>query len=294
MSNVPINYEDEYLKLNPIEKTRYSIESFKNLMRYKIDIIPNYFEEPQISKVLRFNKENIESKQKIEWSTSNLGLIVYIHGLNGTYKTIGNQIDKIIRNRENIENKENKENIEILLSELDQNNFKAEELSDKLSEVILDYINLNPGKKIVLISMSNGCRIASMIECKLRNVDVNIRLFCFCGAYNGTILINSFQEPFKFLNLHNFVDELSKDLDVNKKLIEKVKSKLSIGSRFYDFYVVGGDVCIPNFNDCYIEIEEDHNMKVLYHQMYLEYEHISLIWYLIEDIIEISINYLKN
>lgn len=215
-----------------------------------------------------------------------------IHGLLGSPKTLGYEIAK------KISLSKNNNKYEILLPIIpSKGNCSLESAVKPLYNIILDYVQLNPSKSVHLISCSNGCRIASWIECELRNIDVNIRLTCIAGAFGGSVLIDKCSIPLSLILSTDIITELSTNSETNNQLIEKINSKLIIGTRFYEFYGTANDWYIPNFNTCYPIIKQNKpndNFEVVYHDLKYGYDHVSLGWYLSNEIANNSLKWLDG
>lgn len=149
-----------------------------------------------------------------------------------------------------------------------------------------------------MIAYSNGCRIASLIECELINIDVSIRLICIAGAFGGSILIDRFNLPLSLILHNNILTDLSIGSDTNNHLKEKINSELKIGLRHYEFYGTANDWYIPNFNGCLPIIDQTNmnksNFKVVYHELHYGYDHVSLGWYLSGEIVLNLINWINE
>jgi hypothetical protein len=177
-------------------------------------------------------------------------------------------------------------------------NCSLEQASMPLYGLLLDYFQKNPSKSIHLIACSNGCRIASWIECELRNIIVNIRITCIAGAFGGSIIIDKFNLPLSTILHNDIIRDLTTNSDTNNKLKENMNLELENGSRFYEFYGTANDWYIPNFNGCFPYIEQNNNIinknfKVVYHDLKYGYDHVSLGWYLSDEIITNSIGWFK-
>ena len=289
-----LNYEKEYYDKKFIDKTSYFFQTIYNTGKFYSNIIPNLFSNPIGAKLIYPNLNNIYDK--IEWNKSNDGLIVVIHGLLGTPKTLGYDIAKKILSCKNNYNYDY--NYEILLPIIPfKGNCSLESAAKPLYNIILDYIQSNPSKPVHLISCSNGCRIASWIECELRNIDVHIKLTCIAGAFDGSNIVDKFNIPLSLILTNDILTDLSTGSETNNKLIERINSELKFGSRFYEFYGTANDWYIPNFNGCFPLIKQknlNNNFKVIYHDLKYGYDHVSLGWYLSDEIVKNSIDWINK
>ena len=86
------DYEKEYWDKKFITKTNYFFQTIYNTSKFYYNIIPNLFLEPDEARLIYPNKHN--SYDKINWNEHNDGLVVVIHGLLGSPKTLGYEIAK--------------------------------------------------------------------------------------------------------------------------------------------------------------------------------------------------------
>lgn len=285
--NLKKNYEKEYLDKSFIDKTSYFFQTIFNTGKFYSNIIQNLFSNPIKAKIIYPNQYN--TYDKIKWNNTNDGLVVVIHGLLGSPKTLGYEIDKKI-----LSNK-NGDKYEILLPAIPfAGNCSLELASKPLYELILDYIQFNPSKPIHLVSCSNGCRIASWIECELRNINVDIKVTCIAGAFGGSVVIDKFNILLRIILNENIITDLSTNSKTNNQLLEKMNSELVFGTRFYEFYGTANDWYIPNFNGCFPEINNKNNFQVVYHDLKYGYDHVSLGWYLSDEIVKNFINWINT
>lgn len=305
------NYEKEYMNKNLLEKTSYFCQTIYNTGKFYCNVVPNLFVKPneKYSKIIYPNKSN--SYDKIEWNNSSDGLIIVIHGLLGSPKTLGYEIAKKISFINDGEQYQIKKYYDVILPIIPfGGNCDLVTASKPLYELILDYIystdltnSFNKSKKykskpIHLISCSNGCRIASWIECELRNININIKLTCIAGAFGGSIVIDKFDWILGIILDKNIIKDLATNSDTNSKLVKKINSELVLGSRDYEFYGTANDWYIPNFNDCFPVISKlnlnKNNFTIVYHELKYGYDHVSLGWYLADEIISNSIKWMEN
>ena len=285
------DYQKEYSDKNPIEKISYFCQTIYNTCEFYCNILPNLIRQPNGAILLYPNKNH--TYDNLEWNNSNDGLIVVIHGLLGSPKTLGYEIAK------KISLNKNNGKYEILLPIIPfKGNCSLETASKPLYDLIFNYIKVNPDKPIHFIACSNGCRIASWIECELRNLVVNIRLTCIVGAFGGSVLVDNFKIPLSIVLHNDVLKELSTESKINNTLKEKMSLKLELGTRFYEFYGTANDWYILNFNDCFPIINsnnlDNNNFQVVYHDLKYGYDHVSLGWYFSNEIVKNSIDWMNE
>lgn len=174
-----------------------------------------------------------------KWNPENQGLYVIIHGLLGTPRTtpysIANAIDAKSPNR-----------FEIKLPRVPyRGNRDLAVCSEPILDMVKSYIAENPNKPIHLIGTSNGARIVSYIETRLRDQPVTIRVTSIAGAYYGSRILNQLNKyagPVTGLILSR---DLRKNLSVGsdecKDLILEMQKPVNIGTRIYEFYGTAND-----------------------------------------------------
>ena len=281
-----INYESEYNKKSSGEKILNVCKTIYNSAIFGLNIIPNLFYTDKYVISPNPNNPNM-AYEPIEFKTNSKGLIVAIHGLLGSPRSFGYEIGKKI-------SKYNLDDIDYISPIVPYRGNCALEISSKpIYDLILQWIKINPSKPIHIISCSNGCRIASFIETNLRNLDLDIKLTCVVGAFDGSINIDNFGNLLGFILDKNLLDEMKTNSAVNNKLKEKINSEIEIGTRHYEFYGTANDSYIPNFNGCFPIIEEKKNLTVIYHDLKIGYGHVSLPWYLLDEILISSYTWFK-
>lgn len=275
------NYEEEYEQQKISKKIISSMQMIYNTSKFYCNIMPNIFYTPDKNKAqilslkLQSNKNN--TYDKIKWKNNSEGLIIVIHGLLGSPKTLGYEIAKKIYTK-------TKKTYDVILPIVPfGGNCSLQNAGTPLYDVLLNYIEENPNKPISIISCSNGCRIASWIEYKLRDKNVNIKLICIAGAFNGSSMIDKFKLFLSLFLNENIITDLSTNSKVNNELIQNINSHINVGSRYYEFYGTANDWYIPNINSCF-PILDKVNCQIIYHELKYGYDHVSLGWYLSDEI----------
>ena len=277
------NYEKEYKEKSILEKGTNIITTVVNTTKFYCKICPNLFYED----LNLVNYVDNNEYEMVSWKKKSIGLIVVIHGLMGTPKTLGYEISKKI-SKKNID-------IDIILPKIiNKGNCSIEKSSEPLYQLLLDYIYINPKKPIHIISCSNGCRIASWIETKLRNLYVKIKLTCIAGAFGGSIVVDKFKTLLNIVLSDEILSELSTNSETNNNLKKNMNEPINIGERYYEFYGTANDLYIPNFNGCFPLLLNDNNLNVKYHELKYGYDHVSLGWYLSEEITTNSIKWINE
>jgi hypothetical protein len=200
------------------------------------------------------------------------GLYVIIHGLfDNPYNcslNIGRDIDFL--------NNKYKTNFDILIPNVPyQGNCSLKDASNPILHIIIKYIEKYPYNSIHLIGSSNGARIASFIEIKLRSLcpKIPIRITSISGIYFGTSLMNFFGLKTIFKNI--FHKDILEDFQIGSKtsidLIDKMQYNDESYYRYYEFYGSANDLKIPNIYSCFPKLNSNQNnqtnFKVVYHPL---------------------------
>lgn len=260
------------------------VSTMGNMLYYYWNIIPNLFKDDDN---IIYPNENNQYPIPI-WKSNSDGLYVVLHGLFGSPKFKGKKFTEEINKHEN--------NYDILLPYIIATGNKSlEVVSEPIYQVVKNYIELNPTKPIHIIGSSNGCRIAAWIEVKLRKLNVDIKLTCVVGAFNGSEHINMFPMLFEMILDETIMTELSTNSDVNLELLKAMNSPIEYGMRYYDFYCTLNDWYIPNIDDCYPTMDEQPGKLIVKkNDISIGHDHVGLCWYLSNEIISKSHDWMIN
>lgn len=260
------------------EKT-YKLNSFAfRSFNFAVSIVNFFiFTVYNILDKFKINKYLIEDERKT-WNKISSGLFVSIHGLGGDISSFGHHLSDCVENLN--------WNYDIILPKvIFGGNCKLDIASERILNLILDYINYHPKKPIYIFATSNGSRIASYIEVNLRHLDVDIYIFSFAGVYGGTRNFDNLKYLVSLFYDKNIVEDLSLNSETNKLLKQRMDEEFKIGTRHYEFFAAANDLHIPNIDDCFPELTEKNNMFVKYHPLQIEYEHIAIARFNIAKII---------
>lgn len=213
----------------------------------------------------------------------NKGLYILIHGLLGSPKLLGGKLSEII---ENININSDIPYELILPCVYQKGNCPLEEATIPILNLIENYIQQFPNNPIHIISCSNGSRISAYVESKLRNYDVNIKITSMVGAYDGSKLIDYFPGIFGLILNSTIIEDFKMGSDKSNELLQLLKTPIEKGSRYYEFYTTANDWYIPNINST--QPKNIVATSVKYHELITGYDHVSLGYYKLEEVIENS------
>lgn len=246
-----------------------------------------------IPRIFSFSKFIIDPKkydnQIHEWKAETKGLYVIVHGLLGTPKLSALSIANYLN-----DNYKNEYDIIVPIVPY-KGNCTLENASNPILKIILDFIEKNPSKPVHLIGSSNGGRIVSYLEIKLRVLKpfAKVRITGIGGVYYGSNSLH-YLKSIGIANciLHeDIINSLTTGSDNAISLINSMQLNNSV-KRSYEFYATANDWYIPNFDSCYPMITGTHDIK--YHKPFTGIDHVLLGHYLAKDIIENSVIWMND
>lgn len=238
-SNLEKNYQSQPLSERICNET---LKIFNNCI-YFPSLIPHFLN-------YLFNQSPsycIPSGDRNQWREKNSGLFVFITGLKSHPTWAGPYLSKI---------QEDRPDMEVRIPHVPHNgDCSLEEASKPIASMVRDYIEKNPGKRVCLIGLSNGGRIAGRCETMLRDVDAAIRVTGIAGLYFGSKRM----EDLTHLKIAPLIystavmEEFKVASVVARNLIDAMRSPMPKGkeeNRSYEFYATTNDWHIPNFSSC--------------------------------------------
>lgn len=239
------NYSDKTLftySKNDIQK--YDRRTLWQKIR---DVVLSILREYAYSLRMFWNRLTVHSKnyhqvnEKISWKTNSEGLIVCVHGLNGHPSSWNPHINEIKKNK----------NIDLFVPFVpEKGQCPLEEAADPILKLVLDYIKVHPLKPICLIGVSNGGRIATYIDVKLRQkmIKTAVKVSTIAAVHFGSIAIN-YLERFGLASLvlrkavrEELAHGSQKALSILNELIKPLPSGVI---RDYEFYASTEDSRVP-------------------------------------------------
>jgi len=166
--------EEKYAKKSLLHKSHNVTRRFCNNINFISQILPLAFKDDN-------NIVNISKNKNYNFNNDNKGLYVIIHELMSYTFMLGQVISEAI--------KEKNLKYDVMIPKVPfQGNCSLKDASIPIYKLIMDYILKNPNKPIHIIGSSNGSRIASFIETRLRNIDVKsfiiiIKIIIFIFRY---------------------------------------------------------------------------------------------------------------
>jgi len=274
-----MNVEEEYMKKSTLHKTNNIMRTIYNSVSFLGHIAPFSFSNDDNILDIAINKTKI-------WKSNSDGLYIVIHGLRGNPCTLGIPISNALKNNDKMVN------YDIVIPKVPYaGNCSLDDATTDIYNLVVNYIHICPNKPIHMICASNGCRIGSFIETKLRNVDVNIRITSLAGAYGGSRVVNNYSCVL-FPILHaDVITDLKLNSKVNNDLRQDMLKPITLGTRYYEFYGTANDWFIPNINDCFPQVNAT---EVTYHELIEGMDHVSIGYYKNKEILDNSIKWISQ
>jgi hypothetical protein len=260
----------------------------KNIPRPSQNTITNNikFIKHLVPLIFNNNDEIVDLSKKKKWKEKSEGLYLIIHGLKSNPYVFGTIITDTIK--KNLNTKK----YDMLIPKIPfGGNCSLSDASAPIYDLVTEYINKYPKKPIHMIGSSNGCRICSYVETKLRNIDVDIRITALSGAYNGSNIAENYSNILSLVLCDSLITEMKLNSKVNNKLRKKMMSPITKGSRHYEFYVSEIDLIIPNNYDCFPDVNA--NTKI-YHKLVKNTGHVNLAYFKHEKILDDSIEWMSQ
>lgn len=270
--------EEKYKKKSFLYRSGCIGKTIYNNINFIKNISPLIFKnDDNIIDVLKNNNYNFKNNH-------NKGLYVIIHELLSYTFMLGQVISEAI--------KEKNLKYDVIIPKVPfKGNCSLSDASMPIYRLIVNYISNNPNKPIHIIASSNGCRIASFIETKLRNINVNIRITSIVGAYGGSRIVEKNSQILSLILHQNIIEDMKLNSKINNELKKNMMNPITKGTRYYEFYGTANDWIIPNIDDCFPQVNAT---KVIYHKLAEGIGHVSLGFYRHEEILNNSIEWMKT
>ncbi len=175
------------------------------------------------------------------WKPNSEGLFVFLHGFNGHPSTWMSHLGYL---------QSRAPRTDVLVPHIPKaGDCPLECAAQPLLKPILDYIQKNPTKPLCLVGFSNGSRIATWLEVKLRTLapGIPIRVSTIAGVHLGTPLIGLLEKAglAKWFCSNIVREELRHLSHKTMELWAKVREPLPLGTRrFYDFWASSEDTFV--------------------------------------------------
>lgn len=249
------NHELFVDRRNSVEKSFDFALSLLKEVDYAITMAKELFYDSQ-----RTTYESCE-KQK-EWNKESQGCMVFLTGLNG-HPSIW---------KKHLSDLKAVEAIDRFVPYVPENGeCELDQAAEPIYKVVLDYTQKHPGKKICLIGVSNGARIATYIETKLRQDAPNspVKVSTIAGVHFGSRWANYLQ-ILNALQISRCCPALFNELGFAsmkaKELLDEVQKPLAPNvKRAYQFYATTEDLIISDLSSSIPKIGTIASSFKIYH-----------------------------
>lgn len=235
--------EHEYQSRPVCERIRHEALKIFHSYVYFASLAPhfiNYFFNRSPSFCTPSSEEN-------GWRKNNSGLFVFITGLKAHPVWAAPYLSKIQAEHPDVEVR--------IPSVPHRGDCSLEEATEPIVAMVRDYIQKNPGKKICLIGVSNGGRIAGYTETLLRNENAKIRVTGIAGVFFGSKRMEDLTAMNIAPRLYHpaVLEEFKVGSERAQTLLNAMRAPMPEGqeqNRSYEFYSTTNDWHIPNFASC--------------------------------------------
>jgi pimeloyl-ACP methyl ester carboxylesterase len=218
-------------------------------IRKIIDFIISVFRQIRYSLSVRYHRLFLSNPQscgrKIEWKSDSQGLVVLLHGLRNAPAAWYSQLGILQQHRR----------IDVFAPTVPKRGMcSLEEAAAPILATLLDYIQNNPGKPLSVLGVSNGSRIATWLEVKLRDraSQTPVMVSTIAGVHFGSRQMNLLEKLrlAKWFYPDSLREELKYGSDKAKELLSQLSSPLPVdcAARNYEFFASTEDISVPDLD----------------------------------------------
>ena len=259
--NSPIIYQDQRTDL---EKVNHRCQGILREVNFFIDL--------NARRVDNFLNPNTENYQQKVWKVESKGLYVLVNGLMGDPLAWKDHID--------ILKKEAQYDLFVPSVPLTGNG-SIEVVAPPILTDIQDYITQHPGKPICLVGFSNGGRICSWIETRLRShaPTTPMKISCLSSAHFGSSRMELLKKVFQITGFsfgidHEIIKELSYGSAKAQEIISSASQPLQEGViRDFEFFASTEDSALPELSSTLPRLGQ-HNIV---HHIVHGYDHNAIV-----------------
>jgi hypothetical protein len=255
-----------------------------------VDLIISIFRHALYSVKFAYQKRTMKNRQyceqNIQWSPQSKGLVVLLHGLNSDPAVWHSQLSLLSKETE----------ISTFAPVVPNRGMcSLSAAAAPILPTVLDYIAKNPQKPVCILGFSNGSRIATWLETRLRYQAplAPVMVSTIAGVHLGSHrvdLMNTCRLPNYF-----FPETLRSELTYNNpyaiELLNAVRAPLPLhcAPRKYEFYATTEDILVPDLDSSLPQIHKGERHYVVHGQ-----SHGSLVSAIAQKQIASSVEWIKN
>lgn len=199
--------------------------------------------------------------QQIEWESDSQGLVVLLHGLRNAPAAWYSQTGIL----------QHHEKIDIFAPTVPKRGMcSLEEAATPILPTLLDYIQKNPGKPLCILGVSNGSRIATWLEIKLRDSasQTPVMVSTIAGVHLGSRRMNLLERLglAKWFYPTALREELTYGSDKARELLGQLSSPLPVGcaARNYEFFASTEDISVPDLDSSLPTINKGEHSYIVH------------------------------
>jgi len=238
----------------------------RSTLQKTVDFTLSLFRQIQYVFTVLYHRMHSHSQpcgQQIEWKQNSQGLVVLLHGLRNDPAAWFSQLSLLKEHAA----------IDVFAPIVPHRGLcSLEEASSPILPAIEDFAQKNPGKPICLLGVSNGSRITTWLETRLRQTRpaAPVLVSTIAGVHLGSSRMNLLDK----LHLASYFypsvlgNELRYNSDTARKLLEEVRAPLpfSCAPRSYEFYATTDDVSVPDLDSSLPQIGKGEECYILHGQ----------------------------
>lgn len=260
--SIGIDHHGSVAPADSILRDRYD---HRSLIRKIIDFSLSIFRQIEYSLTVLYHRLFLSNPQscgqQIKWKSDSQGLVVLLHGLRNAPAAWYSQIGIL----------QHHEKIDVFAPTVPKRGMcSLEEAATPILPTLLDYIQKNPDKPLCILGVSNGSRIATWLEIKLRNQasQTPIMVSTIAGVHLGSRRINLLERlgVAKWLYPNELREELKYDSDKARELLGQLSSPLPVGcaARYYEFFATTEDISVPDLDSSLPEINKGERSYIVH------------------------------
>jgi len=201
--------------------------------------------------------------QPIQWSSNSQGLVVLLHGLRNDPAAWYSQLSLLKREKD----------IDVFAPVVPERGMcSLDEAATPVLPTLLDYIEKNPEKPVCILGVSNGSRVATWLETKLRAREpcTPIMVSTIAGVHLGSSRMDLLIRLglARYFYPSSLQEELKYKSETAINLLNQVRHPLldNCAPRKYEFYATTEDLSVPDLDSSLPEIGKGEHCHVVHGQ----------------------------
>lgn len=245
-ASICLDQQDSVATADSILRDQYD---HRSLIMKVVDFSISIFRQIEYSLTVFYHRLFLSNShscgQQIEWKSDSEGLVVLLHGLRNSPAAWYSQVGILQRH----------EKIDVFAPTVPKRGMcSLEEAAIPILPTLLDYIEKNPTKPICILGVSNGSRIATWLDIKLRDAAPRtpVMVSTIAGVHFGSRRMNLLESLWlaKWFYPNALREELKYGSDKAKELLDQLSFPLPVGcaARNYEFFATTEDMSVPDLD----------------------------------------------